>query len=370
MRTFIWVAFTIFAYGFDQQSNPHLRTSESGNNPSTYTGQSLTFIKRRAVAPILFPQLYKCVNESSAATRTPTKQQTRSQTGEDVWLLENIFGKNLDLLYGGTFVEIGALDGMSFSNTFLFESNYDWRGILVEGHPKNQRQLRRFVPHHRKNAAAFTVAICRFPPALQFDSSLVAQGAAVEGGAFGPLVTSTHPGSANFSFNTTSPTFNASLNTVHFTTKGGTVGAALELVQDEFLKAWHEGDHTVGDEVACMPMQDLIDETGLFDINLFSLDVEGAELLVLETIDFHVTNIQVLMVEMDGTNAIKDTAIRQLLRRHGFVEATSMGLKDIKVDCGYRACMRNEVFINPNFEAIKSSRPPPQLYHFGTGVRC
>ncbi len=52
--------------------------------------------------------------------------------------------------------------------------------------------------------------------------------------------------------------------------------------------------------------------TGLIDIDLFSLNVEGAELFVLATIDFRIANIRVILVELDGGNPSKDTAVRNL----------------------------------------------------------
>ena len=53
----------------------------------------------------------------------------------------------------------------------------------------------------------------------------------------------------------------------------------------------------------------MVDATGLLDINLFSLDVEGGELSVLRTLDLEATNIQVV-VELDGRNPEKDEQVR------------------------------------------------------------
>ena len=54
----------------------------------------------------------------------------------------------------------------------------------------------------------------------------------------------------------------------------------------------------------------MVDATGLLDINLFSLDVEGGELSVLRTLDLEATNIQVVVVELDGRNPEKDEQVR------------------------------------------------------------
>jgi FkbM family methyltransferase len=51
----------------------------------------------------------------------------RSQFGQDLFVLNELnFKKN------GFFVEFGATDGISGSNTYLLENKFNWRGILAE----------------------------------------------------------------------------------------------------------------------------------------------------------------------------------------------------------------------------------------------
>ncbi len=42
---------------------------------------------------------------------------------------------------GGVFVEMGGLDGVTFSNTRLFEYCAGWDGILIEAQPDNTKLL-------------------------------------------------------------------------------------------------------------------------------------------------------------------------------------------------------------------------------------
>ena len=53
-------------------------------------------------------------------------------------------------------------------------------------------------------------------------------------------------------------------------------------------------------------------------MHLLSLDVEGAELIVLNSMDWSI-QVHVWMIELDGTNPAKDDAVRGLLRSHGYV---------------------------------------------------
>lgn len=62
--------------------------------------------------------------------------EAKSQLGQDLFALAaNGFKRN------GYFVEIGASDGLSLSNSWLLEKHFGWRGILVEpsNHPRTAR---------------------------------------------------------------------------------------------------------------------------------------------------------------------------------------------------------------------------------------
>ena len=52
------------------------------------------------------------------------KNGSYSQLGQDKWVLEQTQNKT-----NGYFVEAGATDGVSLSNTYLLESKYGWSGI-------------------------------------------------------------------------------------------------------------------------------------------------------------------------------------------------------------------------------------------------
>ena len=55
-------------------------------------------------------------------------QRASSQSGEDIWAYNNLFyGKK-----NGIFLEMGALDGVKYSNTLWMEKEAGWRGVLIE----------------------------------------------------------------------------------------------------------------------------------------------------------------------------------------------------------------------------------------------
>jgi FkbM family methyltransferase len=279
-------------------------------------------------APRIFPQLYKCIT-------VPKQNQTfekRSQSNEDVWLDEHIFSKlPKNELYGGTFIEMGALDGLFLSNSYYFEKKYDWRGLLVEGQPLNQLALKN-NEHIRSNCAIFNTAICNYRS-------------------------------------------DGDINTVTFTADGGAIGTTLNSTNEKFLSKWHR-DYKKQKHIVehCVPLQPILEVTGFLDIDLFSLDVEGAELLILQTLNFEVLNFRVIVVENDGNDKVKDQGVRNLLLGNGY-KSTNDTIGDIQSACHtVGACMQNEAFINPNFLKRKTARAAnhrfPRYYEFGTGMAC
>jgi len=64
-----------------------------------------------------------------------------SQCGEDKLLLQWFDG-----LCNGTYLEMGALDGLQYSNSYVFNQKFDWRGVLIELDPSNFRKLQKNRP--------------------------------------------------------------------------------------------------------------------------------------------------------------------------------------------------------------------------------
>lgn len=189
---------------------------------------------------------------------------SRGQWSEDIALLPTLLGAAGD----GTFVEIGALDGLKGSNTFMLERCLGWTGLLIEGSPMNFKALKQ----SGRKAVLRHSAIC-------------AEGT----------------GSVNMSFparETLSPTGGQS---------DRVPAKTLWAIQQQNL-----GLTTV--EVPCRPLTALMDGAHTLNstVDFLSLDVEGAEDLVLMA-GKPASRFKVVLVELDGRNRAKDAlAVAQL----------------------------------------------------------
>jgi FkbM family methyltransferase len=75
---------------------------------------------------------------------------SEAQNYQDVWALWETKSKA-----GGFFVEFGATDGKTSSNTYALEKEFDWKGILAEPNPTWHEDL-------AKNRSAFISHDCVF----------------------------------------------------------------------------------------------------------------------------------------------------------------------------------------------------------------
>ena len=72
-----------------------------------------------------------------------------SQCGQDKYLNEQVFRNKQH----GVFIDIGAHDGISFSNSYYFEKYLGWTGICIEPHPDRFHEL-------KNNRTAICLPIC------------------------------------------------------------------------------------------------------------------------------------------------------------------------------------------------------------------
>jgi Methyltransferase FkbM domain len=63
----------------------------------------------------------------------------RSHQGQDRWVIESVFPEK----HGGWFIDAGAgPDGIRGSNSYLLETEFGWKGLLVEPHPECYKSIK------------------------------------------------------------------------------------------------------------------------------------------------------------------------------------------------------------------------------------
>jgi FkbM family methyltransferase len=221
-------------------------------------------------------QLQKCIPKSNVPYR--------SQSNEDKAIVEQLYGGQPKC--GGTIVEIGALDGVRYSNSWYFEQALQWKALLIEANPRNFKALQ----INRPNALNVHSAMCT-SESIDFIGS----------GAVGGMV-----------------------NTMSEKHKNGWVNPKEKSVS-----------------VPCQTFKPLFSKHGIHHVDIFILDVEGGEFEVLKTMDWSVT-VGVWVVELDKGDPQKDHDVREELRKHGYTPAT-WNIRDWCSKGG--DCTLNEVFV-------------------------
>ena len=163
----------------------------------------------------------------------------------------------------GTFIEIGANDGLNQSNTWWLERDRGWHGLLIEP------ALNRFL-ELTKNRSSKNFFFCAACVPLTFEGDFVEM-------VYADLMSTSE-----------------TLDLVELSAErhlNDAVGHAP--TQVKFL-------------ASARPMSCLIEESGIGNrIDFLSLDVEGAELAVLKGIDFAKHSISYILVESRDVEKVR-----------------------------------------------------------------
>jgi FkbM family methyltransferase len=154
---------------------------------------------------------------------------------------------------GGFFVEAGGHDGYTQSNTYYLERFRGWRGMLVEPMPEMAAEAAR-------NRPGAVIKHCALAPRDHPDRFVEME--------FGDLF--------------------STISGLHDEPTGSWVGGGLVL-------GWR--DHRF-ERVPAHPLSDLLDEAGITEVDLLSLDVEGYEAYALRGLDLSRHAPAWILVEM------------------------------------------------------------------------
>lgn len=190
-----------------------------------------------------------------------------SQSQEDMFLNETIFKNKRN----GVYIELGALDGVLYSNTKFFQDTLNWTGILIEPHPDKFQLLKK----NRPNNFLFNNLVSNRTEPLEY-RYFVDHHAAVSG-------------------------IEDTLSQHHLDTYFET---QMDLPQNKIL-------------IQPKSLSEIVSETALVYIDLLSLDVEGHEYEVLKSWNFSIP-IDVILIEMLGVQPERDEMCREILADNNY----------------------------------------------------
>jgi hypothetical protein len=192
-----------------------------------------------------------------------------SQCQEDEYLNLKYF-KNKQ---NGVYIELGALDGLLYSNTKFFEDSLNWKGILIEPHPNKFELLKQIRP----NNFLFNDLVSCYTEPLKF-KYFVDIHAAVSG-------------------------VEDTLTHFHYT-------EFFDKEHNKFLP-----QNTI--YIKPKTLTDIIKSTNITHIDFLSLDVEGHEYEVLQSWDFSIP-IHLILIEILGVQPDREELCRQILLKNGY----------------------------------------------------
>jgi hypothetical protein len=112
---------------------------------------------------------------------------------------------------------------------------------------------------------------------------------------------------------------------LHYTeTDNPAINGIIEFMAPSFIQLWHPQLHASPElieklpSVLCLPFRTLVHELNIHHLDIWILDVEGAELMVLQGTDFSKISISTIVMECDRSDAEKDAAKEAILRKNKF----------------------------------------------------
>ncbi|MFC4211324.1 FkbM family methyltransferase [Pedobacter lithocola] len=221
-----------------------------------------------------------------------------SQSGQDEYLNKEIFKNKTK----GFFLDIGANDGVTFSNTYFFEKNLDWKGISIEPLSSSFEKL-------ALNRKSLNIHGC----VADFNG----EGIFYEITGYAEMLSG----------------LKSKYDSRH-----------LKRIENELEE--HGG--TLNEiNVQCYILNEILENNSVKKVDYLSIDIEGGELDVLKTIDFNNIDIHAISVE----NNYGDLSICRLMKKNGFKKVKNLGGDEIYIKrrSGLFGKIRDFMFFNFGF---------------------
>jgi FkbM family methyltransferase len=187
-----------------------------------------------------------------------------SQLGQDKFI-DDFFNQKEN----GFFIDIGAHDGMDISNTYFLEKIRNWKGICIEPQPDQFEILNKNRTSINLNCGIYNIL-----GEMEF-THVTGYGSALSG------ISDDHNNNHKWRID----------NGIE--KNGGNYNKFLLQVR---------------------PLQDVLDEYQIYDIDFCSIDTEGSELKIVESIDYTKTNIKVFIIE----NNYGEEYVQKFLKEKGY----------------------------------------------------
>lgn len=198
-----------------------------------------------------------------------------SQDGQDKFIVDLFNNKK-----GGTFIDVGAFDGVTFSNSYFLEKNNEWKGICIEPNPVVFENL-------KINRKCVCINCCI-------------------GGQIGVSEFLAVSGSGKM--------LSGLLNTLD----------EKHLLRiDKEIEKGHATKSVLNLQV--MPLKDILKEHNITYVDYCNIDVEGGELSVLKSIDFSKVTIKVFTIE----NNYNDNSVSHFLKTYKYRLIGKVGADEV-----------------------------------------
>lgn len=189
-----------------------------------------------------------------------------SQCQQDKYLNEVIFKNKKN----GVFIDIGAHDGKTFSNSLFFEDELGWSGLCIEANPDVFKYL-------KKLRSAECINCCIVPVKEKDLHFLKIQG---------------YPDMLSGIYEFYDPR-----HLQRIQNELNNMGGTFELIK-----------------LPVDTLNDILESKSIYEIDFLSLDIEGGELEILKNLDYSKFDIKVIVVE----NNFNDETFEVIMKKNGY----------------------------------------------------